>query len=83
MLFGGNSGNVQKTSDGPVSRYLNRPLSIRITRLLLKTKITPNHVSIFAFILSIRGVVFFFLGGYFNLIIGAIMSGYLSFYWGH
>lgn len=66
--------NLKKTSDGPVSRYLNRPLSIRITRLLLKTKITPNHVSIFAFILSIMGAVFFFLGGYFNLIIGAIMA---------
>lgn len=62
--------NLKKASDGPISRYLNRPLSIRLTRLLLNTKITPNHISIFAFILGVLGAGFFFLGGYINLIIG-------------
>ena len=33
---------LKKTSDGPVSRYLNRPISTRITRHLLRTDITPN-----------------------------------------
>ena len=66
--------NLKKTSDGPVSRYLNRPLSIRLTRLLLNTKIAPNHISIFAFILGVLGAVFFFLGGYLNLIIGGILA---------
>jgi CDP-L-myo-inositol myo-inositolphosphotransferase len=67
-------GNLKKASDGPVSRYLNRPLSIRLTRLLLNTKIAPNHISIFAFILGILGAGFFFLGGYLNLIIGGILA---------
>ena len=67
-------GNLKKASDGPVSRYLNRPLSIRLTRLLLNTKIAPNHISIFAFILGILGAGFFFLGGYINLIIGGILA---------
>jgi len=67
-------GNLKKVSDGPVSRYLNRPLSIRLTRLLLNTKIAPNHISIFAFILGILGAGFFFLGGYLNLIIGGILA---------
>jgi len=66
--------NLKKTSDGPVSRYLNRPLSIRLTRLILNTKIAPNHISIFAFILGILGAGFFFLGGYVNLIIGGILA---------
>ncbi|MGB2783276.1 MAG: hypothetical protein WBC45_04965, partial [Atribacterota bacterium] len=28
--------NLKKVSDGPVSRYLNRPISIRISKYLLK-----------------------------------------------
>lgn len=66
--------NLKKDSDGPVSRYLNRPLSIRLTRLLLNTKIAPNHISIFAFILGVMGAGFFFLGGYINLIIGGVLA---------
>ena len=65
---------LKKTSDGPVSRYLNRPLSIRITRHLSRTKITPNQISIFSFILGLLGAMFFFLGGYLNLITGAILA---------
>ena len=66
--------NLKKASDGPVSRYLNRPLSIRLTILLLNTKIAPNHISILAFILGVMGAGFFFLGGYINLIIGGILA---------
>jgi len=66
--------NLKKTSDGPVSRYLNRPLSIPLTRLFLNTNITPNHISISAFLLGVSGAVFFFLGGYINLIIGGILA---------
>ncbi|MCH8148150.1 MAG: phosphocholine cytidylyltransferase family protein, partial [Planctomycetes bacterium] len=35
-----------KTSDGPVSRYLNRPISIRISRRLARVPITPNQISL-------------------------------------
>jgi len=66
--------NLKKASDGPVSRYLNRPLSIRLTRLLLNTKIAPNHISILAFILGVLGAGFFFLGGYINLIIRGTLA---------
>ena len=65
---------LKKTSDGPVSRYLNRPISTRITRHLLRTDITPNHVSFFSFILAMLGAFLFFLGGYINLVIGAILA---------
>jgi len=66
--------NLKKASDGPVSRYLNRPLSILLTRLILNTKIAPNHISIFTFLLGALGAGFFFLGGYINLIIGGILA---------
>ncbi|MFZ3063192.1 MAG: NTP transferase domain-containing protein [Actinomycetota bacterium] len=65
---------LKKTSDGPISRYLNRPISARITRYLLRTGITPNYVSFFSFILATLGAFFFFLGGYVNLVIGAILA---------
>ncbi len=65
---------LKKTSDGPISRYLNRPVSTRITRHFLRTDITPNYVSFLSFILATLGAIFFFLGGYVNLVIGAILA---------
>jgi len=58
--------NLKKVSDGPVSRYLNRIVSTRITKYLLKTNITPNQISFFSFSLSMIGALFFFFGGYVN-----------------
>jgi CDP-L-myo-inositol myo-inositolphosphotransferase len=65
---------LKKTTDGPVSRYLNRPLSTRITRHLIRTSITPSHVSFFSFILATVGAFFFLLGGYSSLVIGALLA---------
>ena len=42
-----------KPTDGPVSRYLNRPLSVRLSRYLARTRVTPNQISFFSFILSL------------------------------
>jgi len=66
--------NLKKTSDGPVSRHLNRPVSIRISKYLLKKHITPNQITFFAFILSVIGALFFFLGGYVNLLMGGVLA---------
>ena len=66
--------NLKKVSDGPVSRYLNRPISIRISKYLLKKSITPNQISLFSFIFSMVGALFFFFGGYVNLLIGGILA---------
>ena len=66
--------NLKKVSDGPVSRYLNRPFSIRISKYLLKKSITPNQISLFSFIFSMVGALFFFFGGYTNLLIGGILA---------
>jgi CDP-L-myo-inositol myo-inositolphosphotransferase len=68
--------NVQtkKPSDGFVSRYINRPISTKITQLFLKTNLQPNHISLICFITAIIGAIFFFLGGYINLLAGAILA---------
>ncbi len=70
--------SLKKTSDGPISRYLNRPISTRITKYLVRTKITPNYISFFSFVLSVLSTFFFFLGGYINLVIGGIIVQMLS-----
>jgi len=66
--------NLKKTSDGPVSRHLNRPISTLISKYLLKKCITPNQITFFAFILSVIGALFFFFGGYANLLIGGVLA---------
>jgi phosphatidylglycerophosphate synthase len=38
--------------DGPVSRYLNRRLSVPIARALAPTPLTPNHVSVIALLMA-------------------------------
>ncbi len=65
---------LKKNSDGPVSRYFNRPLSTRISKHLARTNITPNCISFLSFVLGCMGALFFFLGGYVNLIIGGILA---------
>lgn len=66
--------NLKKSTDGPVSRYLNRPLSIRITKYLVRTDITPNQISFFSFLLSMIAGGLFFIAGYTPLVIGAILA---------
>jgi len=65
---------LTKFSDGPVSRYLNRPISTRITRFLVKTKVTPNQISFFSFLLCLISSVLFLKGGYATLLAGAILA---------
>jgi len=52
--------------------YPSRYISIPITSFLLKTKITPNQVTIISFIFAILSAVSFLLGKYPFIILGAI-----------
>jgi len=64
---------LKKDTDGPVSKILNRPISLRISKLLLKTGITPNQISVLSFVIGLAGASFFFVGEYFYLILGAML----------
>ncbi len=64
-----------KPNDGPVSRYLNRPLSIRISKLLVRFPITPNVISILSFLLSLFAAGLFAFGkNYISLLTGGLIT---------
>nr|HDM59694.1 nucleotidyl transferase [Bacillota bacterium] len=65
---------LDKPSDGPISRHLNMPLSTRITRLLLRTNLTPNVVSLISFALAVVGSLSFFTKGYTGRAGGGILA---------
>jgi 1L-myo-inositol 1-phosphate cytidylyltransferase / CDP-L-myo-inositol myo-inositolphosphotransferase len=62
---------MSKPQDGFVSRFLNRPISRRITRFLLKFPIHPNAWTISIFVLPMIAFVFFVRGDYVSIVIGA------------
>lgn len=63
-----------KPSDGPVSRWVNRPLSIRLSRFLVKLPLTPNQISLFSFSLSVAAALLFSVGSYAALVVGAVLA---------
>ena len=67
-----------KLTDGPVSRYLNRPLSVRFSRYLAKIGITPNQISLFSFLCSTVAAGLFMMGGYFSLLLGGVLAQFAS-----
>ncbi|MEE8388736.1 MAG: NTP transferase domain-containing protein [Acidiferrobacterales bacterium] len=67
-----------KPNDGPVSRYLNRPLSVRISRQLVKRNVTPNQISLFSFLCSLLAAGLFALGGYSALLLGGVLAQFAS-----
>ncbi len=50
--------------DGFVSRYLNRPVSRRISEILVHTPVNPNGISLLSFTVGIIGAAMFCPGGY-------------------
>jgi CDP-L-myo-inositol myo-inositolphosphotransferase len=67
-----------KPNDGPVARYLNRPLSVRISRYLVQRDVTPNQISLFSFLCSLLAAGLFALGGYFALLLGGVVAQFAS-----
>jgi len=45
--------STRKSTDGPVSRWLNRPVSLAMTRVLARFDVRPNSVTTFVFVLGI------------------------------
>ncbi len=65
---------LPKFGDGPISRYLNRPLSTRITRRLVTRSVTPNQISVFCFALSLVAAGLFAAGGTLTLALGGLLA---------
>ncbi len=62
-----------KSQDGLVSRFLNRPISRRLTRLLLKFPITPTGWTLSIFVLPVITFIFLVTGTYLGILIATII----------
>ena len=69
---------LPKSTDGPVARHLNRPLSKRLTRQLVRSSITPNQISLFCFGVSALAAGLFAMGGHLLLALGALFAQFAS-----
>ena len=66
-----NTDLMSKPQDGFVSRFFNRPISRRITSVLLKFPIHPNTWTISICVLPLIASVFLVRGDYVSIVIGA------------
>src|SRR5438046_7503168 len=66
-----NTALMSKPQDGFVSRFLNRPISRRITSVLLKFPIHPSTWTISICVLPLIASVFLVRGDYVSIVIGA------------
>lgn len=62
-----------KSQDGFVSRYFNRPLSRTVTRLLLRSPITPNAWTWLIFPIPVIAALIMGRGDYWSLVLGLIL----------
>jgi CDP-L-myo-inositol myo-inositolphosphotransferase len=61
-----------------VARYLNRPISIRLSRYVTRYDVTPNHISLFSFLCSLLAAGLFAVGGYLALLLGGVLAQFAS-----
>jgi phosphatidylglycerophosphate synthase len=66
-----------KPTDGLWAR-MNRRVSIPISRQLIKFPISPNMVTLFVLLVSLASGYYFALGGYWNMVFGAVLSVWAS-----
>jgi phosphatidylglycerophosphate synthase len=66
-----------KPTDGNFARF-NRRISIPISRQLIRLPITPNMVSLFTLGVSFLAGLFFAMGGYPNMVMGALLGLFAS-----
>jgi len=64
----------RKTRDGPVSRYLNRPISRWLSRYLVDTAVTPNQISVISWLLSCLAAGLIAAGGHPALAAGGVLA---------
>lgn len=64
---------MSKPQDGFVSRFLNRPISSRITGVLVRFPIHPTVFTASIFVLPLVAAVFLVRGNYLSVLLGAAM----------
>jgi len=66
-----------KPTDGIFAR-MNRRISIPMSRQIIRWPITPNMVSLFTLGVGFASGAFFACGGYWNMLVGAVLSVWAS-----
>jgi len=69
---------LAKNTDGPISKIYNKPFSTRISAFLVKTRITPNRISLLSFIIEVFTGLSFCAKEYLYLIISKILAQFSS-----
>jgi len=67
-----------KPTDGPISRKLNRRLSVWISTKLCQFNVSPNHLTLLSFLLALGSGAFFLAGGYLRIVIGGFLAQFSS-----
>jgi phosphatidylglycerophosphate synthase len=65
--------SLRKVQDGWTSRWLNRPISLFLSRWLVKTPILPNQLSVVILAVGLLGAALAASGGYWATLIGALL----------
>lgn len=65
--------SLRKPQDGWTSRHLNRHISLAISRLLVRTPLRPNQVSVAILGVGVAGAITAAQGGYWPLVLGALL----------
>jgi len=65
--------SLLKATDGLISRTINRRISLRVTRLLLDTSLTPNQMTVIAALFGVAAILVVALGGSGWLVLGALL----------
>lgn len=65
--------SLRKVQDGWTSRWLNRPVSLFLSRHLVKTPILPNQLSLLILAVGLAGAALAASGGYWATLAGAFL----------
>ncbi|MCA9580693.1 MAG: CDP-alcohol phosphatidyltransferase family protein [Myxococcales bacterium] len=66
-------GALIKPTDGPVSRHLNRRVSLAVTRLVLPLGVTPNMMTVVVFLAGLAAGLFASSPRYVDQVLGAFL----------
>lgn len=67
-------GRLSKARDGVISRRFNRRLSLPLSSMLVRTRLTPNQVSFLAFFTAIVAAAIFSLGSFPLVALGGMLA---------
>lgn len=64
---------LRSNGDGPVAKWLNRPISTRISARLVRTAVTPNQISLATLIVALIASALIAVGSYAAVVLGGIL----------